>query len=221
MLRNLLTAVLLFTGLYAGAWGSNDRRSNRYGNTEGGYYYIGSGSMLLGRDELGGGEVMVLGNVLNGWLLAGFNANIFRGNSTNNYNYTFSGVTYKYRAYGMGGNIGIRAFSGRNIDFTIQGMFGEEIVMFGAKKTSEGYRSGPYQTLLSNSLWYAKPAISFNNKRNFALTASYNFFFNDRFSGSGKLAFGDSATDFNGPAMSFVWITRGRHQKYLRWYHVI
>lgn len=209
MLRKLFTIVFILAAFQASAFGGNNYRS--YGNDEGGYYYFGLGGAVTGKSVLGGAELLISGNVYRGRLLAGANASIFSGSSPDNYGYTLSGVKYAYRQYALGLNVGLRLFSGNNIDFTAHVLFGEELLELGSKDTTSDCHCGKFHELLANDMWFVRPAISFNNKRNFALTASYNFLFNDVLFNNEGPSFGNNAADFNGPMMSLIWITNSKH----------
>ncbi len=215
MFRNLLAIVLLFTATHTSAFGGNTYRT--YGSDEGGYYYCGLGGLAAGKAILGGGEFLISGNVYRGRLLAGVNANVFNGTSPDDYGFTLSGVKYNYRQYALGLNVGIRLFSGDHIDFTAHVLFGKELLEFGSKDTTENCHCGKYHRLLSNDMWFIRPAISFNNKKNFALTASYNFLFNDALFNGEENSFASTASDFNGPVMSLIWITN-RHNRPYHWH---
>ena len=216
MLRYTITAALLFAVLQCIAFGGNTNRT--YGNGDGGYYYFGIGGMMVGKAVLGGGELLISGNVWRGRLLAGVNVGAFSGTSPDNYGFTLPGVKYNYRAYEMGVNVGARLFSGDKIDFTAHLLFGKELLVLGTKDTTADCNCDKYHALLNNYLWYVRPAISFNNRKNFAMMASYNFLFNDTVFNPDGPAFGNNAADFNGPMMSMIWITNRRNRSY-HWHH--
>lgn len=96
--------------------------------------------------------MLISGNVYRGILLAGANASVFSGSSADNYGYTLTGVKYGYRQYALGLNVGVRLFSGDNIDFTAHVLFGEELLEFGSKDTTSDCHCGKFHELLANDM---------------------------------------------------------------------
>ena len=208
MRKKLLAVIFLLSALQAGAFGS--RYSSSY--EPGAYICGGLGSMMAGKDPLGGAELMVAGNLAKGRLLGGANVGLFRGASQDSYNYTIPNAKYNYRAYSLGFNLGVRVTQSDNFDMTVNCLFGEEILGFGYRDTTA--KNTRYNSLLNNDLWFVRPAVSFTNRRNFELTASYNFLFTDELFAPVKPQFGDNASDFNGPVVSMIWITDHKYHHY-------
>lgn len=212
MRKHFLVIALLFSIANTYAFGDRYHANG----AEGGYFSGGLAAMIAGKAPLGGFELLTSGNLLNGWLLAGVNAGIYSGESPDNYDYTIANAAYKYRAYNIGVNLGARLVYTDNFQLTIHAMAGAETLAFGYKDTSGDCHCGRYHNLLTDNFWYVRPVVSLNNRRNFTVTASYNFLFNDDLFSNSKPAFGDNASDFDGPVLSVIWIT---DRKYHYHYH--
>jgi hypothetical protein len=215
MRKQLLFAAMLFITTYAHAFGDRYRANK----AEGGYFSGGLAGMIAGKAPLGGFELLASGNLLNGWLLAGVNAGVYRGESPDKYDYSIPNASYKYHAYNMGLNLGVRLVYTDNFSLTLHAMAGAETLAFGYKDSSGDCHCGRYHNLLTDNFWYVRPVIGINNRRNFTVTASYNFLFSNDSFNSGDLAFGDNASDFDGPVLSLIWITNSRYHYHYHSHH--
>ncbi len=212
MRKHFLVIALLFSIAKTYAFGDRYHANG----AEGGYFSGGLAAMIAGKAPLGGFELLVSGNLLNGWLLAGVNAGVYKGESPDSYDYTIPNAAYKYREYNIGVNLGARLVYTDNFQLTVHAMAGAEALALGYKDTSGDCHCGHYHNLLTDNFWYVRPVVSLNNRRNFTVTASYNFLFNDDLFSNTKPAFGDNASDFDGPVLSLIWIT---DRKYHYHYH--
>lgn len=208
MRKHFLAIALLLSAANAYSFGDRYHANG----AEGGYFSGGLAAMIAGKAPLGGFELLASGNVLNGWLLAGVHAGIYSGGSPDNYDYSIPNASYKYHAYNIGLNLGARLVYTDNFQLTIHAMAGAETLSLGYKDTSGNCHCGRrYHNLLTDNFLYVRPVVSLNNRRNFTVTASYNFLFNDDFFSNSKPAFGDNASDFDGPVLSLIWITNSRY----------